>query len=182
MTDLQLIEKYKSWDIEAFGEIYEKYVDQIYKFVYLKVSNKQIAEDIVSEGFMKCLNSLENFVPKSESSLKSWIYTVMYNLVKDYYRTKKEDIDIDEVFSLWLEEHFWDDLDNKEQLKQVVEFLKSIKPEQSEILVMRIWNDLSYKEIAEITWKSTDNCKQIVSRVLKNINANLAVFLILMMI
>jgi DNA-directed RNA polymerase specialized sigma24 family protein len=47
---------------------------------------------------------------------------------------------------------------------------------------MRIWNDLSYKEIAEITGKSVDNCKKIVSRVLKNVNANLAVLLILTMI
>ncbi len=182
MTDLQLIEKYKSWDINAFGEIYEKYVNQIYRFVYLKVSSKQTAEDIVSEAFMKCLNSLESFDPKSESSLKSWIYTVSYNLVKDYYRTKKEDINIDQIFNLWLEEHFWENLDNKEKLQEVIEFLKALKDDQREILIMRIWNDLSYKEIAEITWKTTDNCKQIVSRMLKNINANLAVFILLMII
>ncbi len=182
MTDIQLIEEYKSWDTSAFGTIYEKYIDQIYKVVFFKVSSREVAEDIVSEAFIKWLNSLENFVPKSESSLKSWLYTISYNLVKDYYRTKKEEIDIDEVFNLWVEEYFWENLDNKEKLKEVVDFLKTIKEEQREILIMRIWNDLSYKEISEITGHSVSNCKKIVSRVLQNVNANLAMMIILMMI
>ena len=182
MTDIQLIEQYKTWDTHAFWLIYEKYIDQIYKFVYFKVSSKEIAEDIVSEAFIKWLNSLENFVPKSEGSFKSWMYTISYNLVKDYYRTKKEKIDIEEVFNIWVEEYFWDNFDNKEKLDEVLEFLKTLKDEQREILVMRIWNDLSYNEISVITGKSVDNCKKIVSRVLKSINANLASLIILMMI
>ena len=182
MTDIQLIEKYKSWDTNAFGLIYEKYIDQIYKFVYFKVSSKEIAEDIVSESFIKWLNSLEKFTPKTESSLKSWLYTIAYNNVKDYYRSKKEDVDIEEVFNIWVEEYFWENLDNKEKLTEVIEFLKNIKDEQRELLIMRIWNDLSYKEISEITGKSVGNCKKIVSRVLKNVNANLAMMIILMMI
>ena len=182
MTDIQLIEQYKTWDTHAFGLIYEKYIDQIYKFVYFKVSSKDIAEDIVSESFIKGLNSLEKFVPKTESSLKSWLYTIAYNNVKDYYRTKKEEIDIEEVFNICTKECFWENLDNKEKLKEVIDFLATLKEEQREILIMRIWNDLSYKEISEITGKSVDNCKKIVSRVLKNVNTNLASLIILMMI
>jgi len=56
----------------------------LYKFIYLKVSSKEIAEDILSETFFKCLSNLEKFEPKFESALKSWIYTIAYNLVKDF--------------------------------------------------------------------------------------------------
>ncbi len=182
MSDVELLEKYKSWDIQAFWQIYEKYIDQIYKFVYFKVSSKEIAEDIVSETFIKCLNTLERFTPKFESALKSWIYTIAYNCVKDYYKSKKEEVNIDDVFNLSIEEDFWEHIDNKQKLQEVIEFLKTLKEDQREVLIMRIWNDLSYKEISEITWKSENNCKKIVSRVLKNINTNLAVCILLMMI
>ena len=182
MSDIELIKKYKSWDINAFWEIYEKYVDKIYKFIYLKVSSKENAEDILSQTFIKCLNNLEKFNPNFESSLKSWIYTIAYNLVKDYYKTQKNEVNIEECFSLWIEENFWKNIDDKEKLEEVIIFLKNIKEEKREIIIMRIWNDLSYKEISEITWKSVDNSKKITSRVLKDINTNLAVFIILIMI
>ena len=182
MSDIQLLEQYKLWDTQAFWKIYDKYIDGIYRFVYLKVSSKEIAEDIVSEAFFKCLNALEKFEPKFESALKSWIYTIAYNLVKDYYRTNKEEINIDEVFNIWVQENFWGTLDNKEKILEVLDFLQNIKDDQREVLIMRIWNDLSYKEIASITGKSESNCKKIVSRVLKDINANLAIFILLMML
>ena len=182
MTDIELVEKYKSGDVNSFWKIFEKYSESLYKFIYLKVSSKEIAEDILSETFFKCLSNLEKFEPRFESALKSWIYTIAYNLVKDFYSKYKEKIDIEEIFSIWIEENFWAKIDNKDKLEEVKEFLLSIKDEQREILIMRIWNDLSYKEIAEITGKSVDNCKKIVSRVLKNINTNLAILLILIMI
>ena len=182
MTDIELVEKYKTWDTNIFWKIFEKYSDGLYKFIYLKVSSQDFAEDILSETFLKCLSNLEKFEPNYESSLKSWIYTIAYNLVKDFYRKHKEKVSIDEIFNIWIEENFWAKIDDKNKLKQVKEFLLSIKQEQREILIMRIWNDLSYKEIAEITWKSVDNCKKIVSRVLKNINSSLAILLILTMI
>lgn len=182
MLDLELIKEYKSWDIEAFWKIYEKYVNSVYKFLYFKVPSKTIAEDILSDTFMKCLKNLEKFEPNHEWSLKCWIYTIAYNLVKDFYRTKKEQVDIEEIFSLWIDENFWAKIDDKNKLEEVKEFLKTIKEDKREILIMRIWNNLSYKEISEITWKSVDNCKKITSRVLKDINANLVVFIILMMI
>jgi DNA-directed RNA polymerase specialized sigma24 family protein len=103
-------------------------------------------------------------------------------LVKDFYKTKKDEINIDEIFNLWIENNFWDNIDDKNKLEEVIDFLKSLKVEKREILIMRIWNDLSYKEISEITWKSVDNCKKITSRVLKDINTNLAIFILLIII
>ena len=182
MTDIELIENFKKWDTQSFWKIFEKYSDGLYKFIYLKVSSQNFAEDILSETFFKALEKIENFEPNYESSLKSWLYTIAYNLVKNFYKQYREKVNIDEIFNIWIEENFWAKIDDKNKLEEVKKFLLNIKQEQREILVMRIWNDLSYKEISEITWKSVDNCKKIVSRILQNINANLAILLILIMI
>jgi DNA-directed RNA polymerase specialized sigma24 family protein len=54
----------------------------------------------LSETFLKCLSSLEKFEPRFESALKSWIYTIAYNLVKDFYSKNREKVDIEEIFSI----------------------------------------------------------------------------------
>ena len=151
MGDTSLVKQYQSGDIHAFGQIYDKYIDQVYKFILYKVSSKEIAEDLTSETFMKCMNALGKFEPRFESALKSWIYTIAYNLVKDFYASKKDDISVDEIFELSVEENFGKNLDNKDRVEEVKEFLKILKPDQREILLMRIWDDLSYKEIAQVS-------------------------------
>jgi len=69
-------------------------------------------------------------------------------------------------------------------LKEVFLYIKDLKKEHRDILIMRLWDNLSYKEISEITWKNVDNCKKIFSRNMKNINWNITmtIFILLFMI
>lgn len=181
MEDKQIVLACQSWDLGKFGDLYDKYINKIYKFIYLKTSNQDVAEDITSEVFMKAMNSVSKFdTQKSNFSFQSWIYTIAQNKVIDYYRTNKQTADIEDCFDLWEYKDFSWDIDNKDKLKEVMDFLDTLKPEQKEILILRIWEDLSYKEISEITGKSEDNCKKIVSRNLKNIAANFVIFLFIL--
>ncbi|MDD2907758.1 MAG: RNA polymerase sigma factor [Candidatus Gracilibacteria bacterium] len=179
MDDLKLMEKCLGGNLDYFGEIYDRYIDKIYNFVYLKTTNKEVAEDIVSDVFMSALNNINSFRVEEGSSVKAWLYKIAYNKVIDFYRTNKENLDIGDYLEMSVNSDFAQDLDNKDKLKEVFGYLKTIKKEHRDILIYRIWDDLSYKEISEITGLSVDNCKKIVSRTLKVISAN---FLILIMI
>jgi RNA polymerase sigma factor (sigma-70 family) len=64
----------------------------------------------------------------------------------------------------------------------VLSFIETLKADQKEVVLLRVWEDLSYKEISEITGKSLDNCKKIVSRSLKNIQANFILILLIILI
>lgn len=181
MEDKQIVLECQSGNLQKFWELYDRYVNKIYKFIYLKTSNQEIAEDITSDVFMKALNSISNFdTEKQNYSFQSWIYTIANNKVIDYYRTKKETSDIEDCFNLWDTIDFAQEVDNKDKLLEIQQYLETLKSDQREILILRIWEDLSYKEIAEITWKSEDNCKKIVSRNLKNIAANFIFFLFIL--
>lgn len=181
MTDLEIIEKCKNWDLALFWKLYEKYIDKIYRFVYLKVSDNEVAEDIVSDVFMSALNKVSSFKIDGNSSVQAWFYTIAHNKVVDYYRTNKLVEDLDACFDLWIEVDLNQDIDNKDKLKEILEFVKWLKKEHREVFLYRIWEDLSYKEIAEITSLSEANCKQIVSRTLKNIWTNFAMIIILLL-
>ena len=179
MDDLKIMQKCLDWDLNNFWNIYDKYIDKIYNFVYLKTTNREVAEDIVSDVFLSAINNISSFKIESSSSIQAWLYKIAYNKVIDFYRTNKDFEDVWDCLELSCQSDFWQDIDNKDKLKQVFKYLENIKKEHREILIYRIWDDLSYKEISEITWKSVDNCKKIVSRTLKEISAN---FLILILI
>lgn len=183
MEDKELVIQCQEWNLAVFWVLYDRYINRIYKFIYMKTSNQEIAEDITSEVFYKAMNSITTFKSNEESSsFKSWIYTIANNKVIDFYRTQKTETDIEDCFDLWIHHDFADDVDNKEKLEKVLEFLETLKPDQKEIIMLRIWEDLSYKEIAEITWKTLDNCKKIISRSLKNIQANFILFLFIILL
>lgn len=179
MEDIKLVELYKSWDNNAFEIIYDRYIDKIYSFIFHKVYDKTITEDITSNTFLKVVKSLKNFdTTKNNVSLQSWIYKIAYNNVVDFYRTQKEELWLDNLIDDSFENDLWSDIDNKDKLKEVLTYLESLNSEHREILIMRIWDNLSYREIAQITWKTEDNCKKIVSRTLMKINSNISLVLL----
>ena len=101
MEDRELIIQCQSGELSKFGELYDRYIDRIYKFIYLKTSDREIAEDITSDVFMKAMNSLSSLeVDKKDLNFKSWLYTIANNKVIDFYRTKKQSSDIEECYDL----------------------------------------------------------------------------------
>lgn len=176
------MEKCLDWNLNYFWDIYDKYVDKIYSFVYQKTTNKEVAEDIVSDVFISALNNINSFRVEEWSSVKSWLYRIAYNKIIDFYRTNKEFEEIWDCLDMSINSDFAQDLDNKEKLKEVFLYIKDIKKEHRDILIYRIWDDLSYKEISDITWLSVDNCKKIVSRTLKTISANFVILILILII
>lgn len=183
MEDKELVIQCQSGNLSMFWELYDRYIDRIYKFIYIKTSSREIAEDIASEVFYKAMNSIGSFRSAEEgTSFKSWIYTIANNKVIDFYRTQKQVSDIEDCYDLWIHNDFSWDVDNKDKIDKVLAFIETLKVDQKEVVLLRVWEDLSYKEISEITGKSLDNCKKIVSRSLKNIQANFILILLIILI
>ncbi len=169
MSEKEIIDLCQKWKQEHFWELYEKYVDAIYKFIYLKTYDKELSEDLTSQTFLKALDKIKSFKNDDDSNFRAWIYRIAYNLVIDNYSSKKETVQIDELLEFGYDENFGQNLDNKEKLKEIFAYFDTLKEKHKQILIMRLWDDLSYKEISELTWESLDNCKKVVSRTLANI-------------
>lgn len=182
MQDRKYIDRFQAGDFDAFGVLYEKYIDTIFAFVYRKTSDREVAEDITSQVWIKVLKSLEFFGEKENAGFKSWIYCIANNTVIDYYRTKKEYWDIEHIREIWISEAFADEIDDRDRLTDVLEYMNNLKTIEREIVTLRIWDDMSYKEIAKVVWKKPDNCKKILSRALAKIGANVAMFLFFLLI
>lgn len=178
MQERDYIIAYQNGDFNAFAKLYEAYIDKIFAFVYRKTSDKEVAEDLCSQSWMKAMRSLKMIQVDERTNFKAWIYTIANNTVIDYYRTHKGEVDIDCICERGVSEDFAAQLDAKNTLKQISEYLWELKEIEKEIFTLRVWDDLSYKEIAWLLGKSQDACKKSFSRTLKKISAHIWILIV----
>jgi len=178
-SELELIKRCQRGDIEAFGDIYEMYVNKIYDFIYFRTSHKETAEDLTSLVFMKALEKIKDFNIEL-GYFSAWIYKIARNSIIDHYRTKKVNSNIDDHLDIKSSTDLEYEIEIKCSIEKVKKYINKLNKEQRDIIIMRIWDGLSYDEIAKIIGKSEANCKVIVSRSLALIRKeSILVFFIL---
>jgi RNA polymerase sigma-70 factor (ECF subfamily) len=127
---------------------------------------------------MKALEGIGG-LKASATSFRPWIYTIARNAVIDHYRTHRQHAHIDDVWDLAGDEDIARDADLKSALNNVQKYLQQLDAVQRDIVLLRVWQGMSYAEIAAIVGKSPDNCKVIFSRVVRKMRADLAMLLIM---
>src|SRR3989344_5321205 len=152
----------QSGNVERFSELYNLYIRKIYKFIYYKTLHKQTAEDLTSEVFFKALKNIYKF--NAEHRFSQWIYKIAQNAVIDYFRTYKKTENIEDVWELRDDADFVEKIDEKMVFEKVKKCLAGFSSIERDIIIMRLWQDMSYDEISEATGKNTGNCKVIFSR------------------
>jgi len=166
--ELDLIKDCQNGKLESFEKLYDTYFQKIYNFIFFRTSHKETSEDLTSLTFIKALEGINDF-KLDYGFFSSWLYKIARNNVIDYYRSKKSIDNIDDHENLKSDTNLESEIDIKYKLDKVEKYIKDLKPEQKEILIMRLWDQLSYREISKIVGKSEENCKVIFSRSLKSI-------------
>ena len=159
-------------NLKEFGFLYDKYVRRIHDFIYFKTYHKETAEDLTSKTFLKALEKIKHYNSKI-GTFSSWLYCIARNTVIDHYRTKKNTTDIEDVWDLSAEEDVESDIDARENLEKVKAHLAKLSPEHRDIVILRVWQEMSYAEIAEVLGKSEDSCKMMFSRVVAGMKEDL---------
>lgn len=148
-----LLIKAKKGETSAFGELYNLYFKKIYSFIYFRVSHKETAEDLAEEVFLKVYSKIGSI--KEAKSFEAWLYQIARNLVIDYYRGKKEQVNImDLENTLQYQDTVVSSIDLNHQQKILVALIQKMDPSQQKVLRMKFFEDLSNSEIAAIMDKS----------------------------
>jgi len=172
LKDKILFFEIKRKDKESFVKAYDLYVDDIYRFVYFKVSDKELAEDITSAVFLKSWDHILSNNISEFKTLKALFYRVARNLVIDHYRKKstslEKSLDDDEESDIQ-DENF--DLEKEVDIKlehdRILNCMNALKDDYREILILRFVNQLSLDEIAKILGKSGGSVRITIHRALK---------------
>lgn len=148
-----LLIKAKKGETAAFGEIYNLFFKRIYTFIYYRVSHKETAEDMAEEVFLKAYTKLGSI--KQAKSLEAWLYQIARNLIIDYYRNKKELVELKEIEqTLSYDDTVLEVLELNHQQKILNELLKELPEDYRQILKMKFFEGLSNEIIAQLTNKS----------------------------
>ncbi len=181
LDDKKMVLNCQAGHLEDFGLLYEKYIKKIYDFIYYKTTHKETAEDLTSQTFFKALEKINTF-NAGQGAFAAWLYQIARHNIIDYYRAKKNDANIEDVWDLAGDEDLDRDLDNKEKLKQIKKYIVKLNAGQREIIIMRVWQEMSYREISEITGKSEDVCRMSFSRAIKKLKQEMPLMVFLFFI
>lgn len=168
ITDEDAITRLSKGEIEAFTELYDKYVEKIYNFIFYRVSNRALAEDLTSEVFLRAFDRIETFNPE-KSKFSTWLFQIAKNRLIDYYRAMKPLDELNESMEIASDYSVIDEVDKVFDAMRVKAILDKLESNERDLIIMRLWDDLSYREITELTGRSEASLKMHFSRIMKKL-------------
>ena len=158
LTDQQLIQEYLHGDERAFEELLNRHQQKIYTSIYLFVKDQSLAEDIFQEVFIKIIDTLRRGKYNHEGKFGEWAMRIAYNLCVDYFRRSKRRPQVQPTDEFDIFEMLRVTDDNAEQRimrsqthEKVRSLVDMLPPEQREVVILRHYADMSFKEIAKLT-------------------------------
>jgi RNA polymerase sigma-70 factor (ECF subfamily) len=153
---------------KTFGQIYDRYIEKIYRFIFFKVNSQEIAEDLASETFLKTWKVFKN-EEKSIENMQAFLYKTARNLVIDYYR-KNGKVQIVSVDNPSITDPS-QNLEEKEMLRSDVNMVKAaltnLKDDYQNVIIWHYLDDLPIEEISYILGRTEDATRVLLHRALE---------------
>jgi RNA polymerase sigma factor (sigma-70 family) len=158
LTDQDLIKRFADGDARSIEELVTRYKDRIYTSIYFLVKDKYLAEDIFQDVFIKVIDTIKGGRYTEEGKFLPWALRIAHNLCVDHFRKVKrtptiktsDDRDIFEVIN-FREESAEQKVMQRQSHDRVRKMLEMLPEEQREVIILRHYADLSFKEIADLT-------------------------------
>lgn len=159
LTDEQLVKAYSQGDNKAFDTLLKRHQDRIFNYILRIVKNEDTANDIFQETFVKAILTIKQGRYTENGKFPAWITRIAHNLIIDSYRQEKSEnvqsADVEDIDMLNRKELCEITIEDKIIIEQITSDVKSLIQElpelQREVLTMRYYQNLSFKEIAELT-------------------------------
>jgi RNA polymerase sigma-70 factor (ECF subfamily) len=171
-----LVEQAKH-DPNAFGLLYERYVDKIYSYVYYRTGNHHDAEDLTARVFVQALNHIHRFVDRG-APFSSWLYRIAHNLVANWHRDRgrRQIISLDKlaVVSGQGEDGPFQQVARNERRRALLDAIYQLPADRRELLILKFMERLSNRQIGRIMGRSEGAIKSLYHRTLLALRQELA--------
>lgn len=171
IAETELITRARQGDTSAFGSLYERYLDDIYRYVYYRVADQFEAEDLTENVFLKAWQALPQFRSRG-ATFRAWLYRIAHNAVIDHHRTKKP------VMTLEAAHDLGDEAPSPESAAEAAQehvrllsALDRLKPNLRRVVLCRFVNGLSHAQTAEVMGIREGHVRVLQYRALKGLRA-----------
>lgn len=171
MTELNddiLLTRASQGDSEAFGALYERYVNRIYNYIYYRTGNIKDAEDLTSRVFYRAINNIGKYrqmgVPFS-----AWLYRIAHNLVANWHRDngRRQEVPLEDNSNLHPKgEHLEATLVHNQELEIMLKVIRKLPPDRQQLLILKFVEGLSNAEVGMIMNRSEGAVKSLYHRTL----------------
>ena len=168
-AESELIERAKT-DPDAFGELYERYIERIYNYVYFRVGSVHDAEDLTARVFLKALNNLSRYrfvgLPFS-----AWLYRIAHNLIANHHRdqSRRREIPIEDMAVVNIPARLPaidSSMGRAQEAEALWKMINDLSPQKGELILLKFVEKLSNSEIAAVLNKSESAIKSLYHRTL----------------
>jgi RNA polymerase sigma-70 factor (ECF subfamily) len=168
-----LVERAIRGDKGAFGLLYERHMDAIYRYVFFRVGSPADAEDLTEDVFVRAWEAIENFERGRKGSFMSWLYRIAHNLVIDHYRKRQpqswssEQLAFEESRLPTVEEA----AHHNQDVMRLAQAINKLEDVEQQVIVLRFIEGLSHEDVSTIIGKSEGASRVIQHRALVNLRA-----------
>ena len=172
---LALVHRAQTGDAEAFGALYDRYVDLVYRYVYARVRSAQVAEDLTSETFLRALRRITSFSWQGRD-VGAWFVTIARNLVADHYKSSRyrletttDDVTTSAPAGALAEAGLEDAVLDAMRDEALLDAVRQLGPEQQECIVLRFLEGMSVAETARVMGKNDGAVKALQHRAVREL-------------
>ena len=158
LPDAVLVKNYMSGDESALATLIQRHQSKIFGFIYSKVNDRDLSDDIFQDTFIKVIKTLKSQSYNEEGKFLPWVMRIAHNLVVDHFRKSKKmplqrETDEYSVFNFMTDNglNIEGQMISDQVASDLTKLLDELPEDQKEVLIMRMYQDLSFKEIAELT-------------------------------
>jgi len=155
-------------DRDAFGQLYEHYVERIFNYVYYRTGNTHDAEDLTARVFQRAMNHIQKYTDRGVP-FSAWLYRIAHNLVANWHRdrSRKQEIPLDDLPILPAKgDHPERNLVRSQEQDSLLRMIRKLPAERQNLLILKFVEDLSNAEIGAIMGRSEGAVKTLYHRTL----------------
>lgn len=167
-----LVDKAREHDPEAFGKLYDLFVDKIYRYIFYRVGRAADAEDLTEDVFMKAFEAIGRYEWR-EVPFSAWLFRIAHNSVTDYFRRqarKPEVVLKEEVLEMPESETAVEQYAAKMMQEQVRSAITQLTIDQQNVIILKFFAGLSNKEVASSLGRTEESVKALQHRALRSLN------------
>lgn len=168
LSDTELVVLAKDGDKDAFGELYERYLDKIYNYVYYRMGNHHDAEDLTARVFFRAMAHIESYTERGVP-FQAWLYRIAHNLVANWHRDRgrRKVIPLDEFIAASLKSDSPDSqAEDQEERDALRAAIRRLPEERQQLLLLKFVEHLSNAEIGDIMDRTEGAIKSLYHRTL----------------
>jgi len=166
-------------DREAFGVLYERYVERIYSYIFYRTGNPSDAEDLTAKVFIRAMHHIVNYRNQG-LPFSAWLYRIAHNLVANWHRdnSRRKEIPLDDRMLIYFRgDHPETALLRSEEMERLIRAIRQLPPERQQLLILKFVEHLSNAEIGQIIGRTEGAVKSLYHRTLLAMRDDLGVVL-----